>query len=162
MNEAKRRAIPPPGAYNLPKTDKPKLGHTDKSEKSSYHIDVAIYQSKQTPTVCYKTTDSLTGATKPRIFSTKIHDPLVKKEDLGKKPKKSNLPDMGSYDSTKAYRYTMKRGFSQKWDSGPVKKFYEIDIKRSKKVPSCSYYTVTNDAMNRLSKSPPSIRMRRH
>ena len=69
---------------------------------------------------------------------------------------------MGSYDSTKAYKYTMKRGFSQKWDSGPVKKFYEIDIKRSKKVPSCSYYTVTNDAMNRLSKSPPSIRMRRH
>ena len=104
----------------------------------------------------------MTGPTKPRIFVTKIHDPLIKKEDLGKKPKKSTDPDMGTYDSTKAFRYTMRRGFSQKWDTGPVIKFYEGELKRSKKVPSCSYYTVTDDAMNRLSKSPPSIRMKRH
>ena len=93
---------------------------------------------------------------------TKIHDPVIKKEDLGKKTKKSTDPDMGTYDATKAFKSTTKRGFSQKWDTGPVIKFYEGEIKRSKKVPSCSYYDVTNEALNRLSKSPLSIRMKRH
>lgn len=162
MNAAKRRAVPPPGAYNMPPASKPKLGHSDKSSKSSYHIDIAVYQSKQTPTVCYQTTEQLIGPTKPRVLVTKIPDPLVKKEDLGKKPKKSSEPDMGTYDATKAFRYTQKRGFSQKWDTGPVVKFYEGEVRRAKKVPSCSHYVVTNEALNRLSKSPPSIRTRRH
>ena len=106
--------------------------------------------------------EQLTQSIKPRILVTKIPDPLVKKEEWGKRPKKSNDPDMGTYEPTKAFKYTVKRGFSQKWDTGPVVKFYEGEIKRSKKVPSCSQYTVTNDALNRLSKSPPSIRMKRH
>ena len=113
MKEAKRRAIPAPGAYNnMPPKDKLLLGHSSKSEKSSYHIDSAVFQSKQTPTVCYQKVEQLTNSTKPRILVTKIHDPLIKKEDLGKKPKKSADPDMGTYDSTKAFRYTMRRGFS--------------------------------------------------
>ena len=106
--------------------------------------------------------EQLIGPTKPRIHVTKIPDPLVKKEDLGKRPKKSTDPDMGTYEPTKAFKYTVKRGFSQKWDTGPVVKYYERDIKRSKIVPSCSQYTVSKDALDRLSKSPPSIRMKRH
>ena len=43
MDEAKKRGIPAPGAYSGPKGDKPLLGQSEKSEKSSYHIDMAIY-----------------------------------------------------------------------------------------------------------------------
>ena len=40
MAEVKRRAIPAPGAYNnMPPKDKLLLGHSNKSAKSSYHID---------------------------------------------------------------------------------------------------------------------------
>ena len=46
MNEAKRRAIPPPGHYNMPPPDKLLLGLSDKSTKSAYHIDVAVFQSR--------------------------------------------------------------------------------------------------------------------
>ena len=71
MNEAKRRNIPPPGHYNLPPGDKPRGGIADKTEKSSYHINMAIYQAKQTPTVCYTSLESLT-VTKPRVITSKI------------------------------------------------------------------------------------------
>ena len=43
MDEAKRRNVPAPGLYDLPEGDKPRLGYVEKSEKSSYHIDMAIY-----------------------------------------------------------------------------------------------------------------------
>ena len=43
MDEAKRRGIPPPGAYTIKENKKALLCHNDKSEKSSYHIDMAIY-----------------------------------------------------------------------------------------------------------------------
>lgn len=39
MNEAKRRNIPAPGHYTVKDGEKPLLGHSDKSEKRSYHID---------------------------------------------------------------------------------------------------------------------------
>jgi len=53
-----------------------------------------------------------------------MYEPKIKREDLRKKPKKDLNPDMGSYEPTKSQNYTAKRGFSQKWDTGPVKKFY--------------------------------------
>ena len=47
MKEAKNRNIPAPGAYKPDGLkNKALLCHTDKSEKSSYHIDTAIYYSK--------------------------------------------------------------------------------------------------------------------
>ena len=112
--------------------------------------------------MCYKTVESLSNLVRPKSRVTKIYDPKIKREDLSKKPPKDKGPDMGSYDSKKGYEYTQTKGLSQKFSAAPIVKFYEQDIKRSKKVPSCSHYTVTKDAMSRLSKSPPSIRMRRH
>ena len=90
----------------------------------------------------------MTKATKPRILETKIHPPLIKKEDLGKKIKKSTNPDVGSYEPTKGLNYTARKGFTQKMNTGPVIKFYESQVKLAKKVPSCSHYTVTDKAMN--------------
>lgn len=162
MKEAKRRDIPPPGHYNLPPADKPKGCVADKAEKSSYHIDMAIYQAKQTPTVCYTSLESLTSATKPRVLTSKLQEPKIKKEDLGKKPKKDTGPDMGTYEPTKSIKYIERKELSQKWDSGPIKKFYDIEINRAKKVPAPNFYEVTDGAFNRLSKSPNSIRVRRH
>ena len=163
MKEAKLRNIPPPGAYDPKVKEKALLCHTSTSAKSSYHIDNAIYKSKQTPTVCYKTVDNLIGPTKPRSLITKIYEPTTKKEDLMKKPKKDPLPDMGSYESKRGFEYTRDRSYpSQKWSPSPVVKFYEPQIKRSKQVPSCSHYTVTDKALSKITKSPPSLRIRRH
>ena len=144
MHEAKRRNIPPPNAYIIPKTEKYLLGVSAKSEKGSYHTDEAIIQSKKTPAVCYKEVSSLTQSTKPRSRVTKIHDPLIKREDLGKKPKKDPLPDFGSYEVNKSFNFTAKASeFSQKWMTGPVKRFHEHSQKHQKFVPSANHYKVT-------------------
>ena len=101
-------------------------------------------------------------AHKPRVRTTKMYEPKIKREDLRKKPKKDSGPDMGSYEPQKAQKSLYKKEYSQQWDKGPVVKFYEHEIRRSKKVPSCSHYKVTADAFSRISRSPPSIRMKRH
>ena len=111
--------------------------------------------------MCYKSVEALT-ANKPRVIAPKIYEPKVKREDLRKKPKKDSAPDMGSYEPAKVAKALHKQGLSQKWDTGPVVKFYEKQVKLSKHVPSCNYYKVTTDAYNRLSRSPPSIAMKRH
>jgi len=69
---------------------------------------------------------------------------------------------MGTYEPTKSIKYIERKELSQKWDSGPIKKFYDIEINRAKKVPAPNFYEVTDGAFNRLSKSPNSIRVRRH
>ena len=123
---------------------------------------MAIHQSKQTPTVCYKTVESLSALVKPKIYATKIPDPLVKREDLRMKPKKDAGPDMGSYEAPKVLKELETKGISQAWSNAPIIKFYDSQIKHAKKVPAAGHYKVTSEAINRLSRSPPSIRMRRH
>ena len=105
LKQEKKRHIPPPGAYNAPKGEKVLLGHSDKSAKSAYHIDMAVHNAKQTPTVCYKNVDQLTNMTKPRIFALKIPDAKTKAADMHRKPPKSKEPDMGSYEQTKVQEY---------------------------------------------------------
>ena len=56
---------------------------------------------------------------------TKIPATKERKEDLGKKPKKSSAPDVGTYEPTKSLNYVAKKGFTQKMSVGPVIKFYE-------------------------------------
>ena len=67
---------------------------------------------------------------------TKIYEPKIKKEDLGKKPKKDSAPDMGTYDSKKGFEFTQTKGLSQKFSDAPIIKFYESSVKQAKKVPS--------------------------
>lgn len=46
MHEEKRKGIPAPGTYDLPKEGKIKLGHSSMSEKHSYNIDAAVWHAK--------------------------------------------------------------------------------------------------------------------
>lgn len=101
----KKRHIPPPGTYEASKGDKPLLGHSDKSVKSASHIDTAVHNAKQTPSVCYKDVKSLTNCTKPRIFALKIPDAKTTAADMHRKPKKSTEPDMGSYEPGKVKEF---------------------------------------------------------
>ena len=160
MDEAKKKGIPAPGAYKLPQNKKFPLGHSSKSEKNSMHTDAAKWQAMQTPTVCYKERAQLTDMIKPRVFAAKIVE-TKEGPEVGKKIKKDPAPDMGSYDVKKGQEHCETKGFSQKWDTGPVVKFYEKMIQLKKKVPGSNHYTVTNQAFSRLSLSPPSIRTRR-
>ena len=96
-----KRHVPPPGTYEASKGEKPILGFSTKSDKSSYHIESAEWYSKQTPQVCYKDTKSLTFLTKPRHLDTKITPLKETAAEAAKnmKPKKSSAPDMGSYEA---------------------------------------------------------------
>ena len=69
---------------------------------------------------------------------------------------------MGTYEPSKAIKYLEPKELSQKWDTSVHKKFYDIEINRTKKVPAPNFYEVTNGAFRSLSKSPNSIRIRRH
>ena len=101
--ETKKRNIPPPGAYEPSKGEKAILGHSSKSEKTTYHVDEAVHYAKLTPTVCYKDIESLSTMIKPRCLYTKI--PAVKEtaqEANRIRPKKSHDPDMGTYRADKS------------------------------------------------------------
>ena len=110
----------------------------------------------------YKTVDALTACIRPRVQCIELKSPKVKREDLGKKPKKANGPDMGTYDPSKGLKAVEPRVIGAEWKDNPVIKYYEHDIKRSNNVPGTGHYTVTQAMYNRLSKSPPSIRIKRH
>ena len=106
IHDAKRKNIPAPGVYSLPKQEKFVLGFSEKSEKYSYNIDAAIWKAKQTPTVCYKDPKSLENLIKPKIFTAKIFEQKNKGEDLVSfKIKKADGPDMGTYDVNKGHDY---------------------------------------------------------
>ena len=81
-----------------------------------------------------------------------------------RKTKKSSEPDMGSYDPGQCKEYVRdKTGHSQKMSSSPVPKYYDIALKRSKNVPPPNQYKITQEHYKRVvSKSPPSIRVKRH
>jgi hypothetical protein len=112
MDAAKRNNIPAPNAYILPAEDKPRLGRSDKADKSSYHLNMAIHQAKQAPSFSYKTVESLTVCTKPKVQTYKLHDPVIKKEDLGKKIKKDTAPDVGSYETMNSLKFIEQAGFT--------------------------------------------------
>ena len=80
---------------------------------------------------------------KPRVFACKIVE-AKEGPEVGKKIKKESGPDMGSYDIKKGQELCEPKGFSQKWDTGPVVKFYEKMIQLKKKVPASNHYTVTS------------------
>ena len=55
-----------------------------------------------------------------------MYDPLIKREDLGKKPKKAEGPDVGSYEFQKSQKYLQDAtGPSQKISPAPITKFYD-------------------------------------
>lgn len=96
-------------------------------------------------------------------MATKIKDSKDRGELKHKIKKDLATPDMGSYEPTKSQEFIAnKTGPSQKWETGPVVRYYEKMQKLSKGVPASNVYKVTPDHFNRLSKSPPSCRINRH
>ena len=144
ISDAKKRNVPAPGAYEASKGNKPILGFSTISKKTTYHVDEAIHYAKLTPAICYGKdfSSSLTSLVKPRILHAKI--PEVKEtaqEDNRIKLKKSINPDMGSYNADKAKDYLVnKTGYSGKLSPAPFVRFYEPNLKRRKGVPAPSHY----------------------
>ena len=106
----------------------------------------------------------MTSVTKPKTFAAKITAPKNTADEPAHKIRKDTMaPDMGSYEPRKSQEYIEpKKGPSQKWETGPVVRYYEKMIKLNKEKPACNNYKVTSDHFNRLSKSPPSVRINRH
>ena len=57
---------------------------------------------------------TLSSLTKPKTFSLKIYSPTAKEKEKYKiRPDKDNSkPDMGAYEHSKAFNYTLTKGFS--------------------------------------------------
>ena len=102
IKTAIKRHVPAPGTYEASKGNKPILGFSTVSDIGSYHVDEAVYHAKQTPQVCYKELSSLTFLTKPRHLDTKIPPPKLTVQEAAAKPKKSQDPDMGTYEAPKS------------------------------------------------------------
>ena len=96
MRRTKKENLPAPGCYSPKQPDTGRMKFSQ-SERSPAFIDNAVWHSNQSPTVCYKKVEDLTNLVKPRIFALKIAEPSKRLEE-NKKPKKSDLPDMGSYN----------------------------------------------------------------
>ena len=95
MRMTKKENLPAPGCYS-PKLSEPGKMKFSQSMKSPAFIDDAVWHSNQSPTVCYKKVEDLTNLVKPKIFSLKMIEPSKKFDDW--KPKKSDLPDVGTYN----------------------------------------------------------------
>ena len=164
ITQQKRKGVPAPGTYDPKRQDRLKFGKFETSEKSTFHIDMAVYYSKQTPALGYKNVDSLLqNPAKKQAFAYKFPPTKTTAADLSKKIPKSDKPDVGTYQSQPAYKYTLPRkGHSQKWTNTPKTRFYDFDIKRSKEVPGAGTYKVQPNVFKQLSRSPPSIAIRRH
>ena len=82
---------------------------------------------------------------KPKSFAASITQPKTKKEDLTHKIKKDSGPDMGSYEPRRSLDFLdNKDGPSQKWQTGPVIRFYEKTLKIHKDNPNMATYKVTS------------------
>ena len=134
-----------------------------KQEKRSAFIDVAVDHAFQTPTVCYKDVSSLVNDTvKPKIFKYKFV-PAKGGPDTSIRPKKTNEVDVGSYNPLPSFEYVQDRtGPSQKWLTGKRESVVDPEVRRTKGNPNPAHYKVKMEAYDRLSKSPPSIRTKRH
>ena len=87
----------------------------------------------------------------------------TEKQEEQKVLKKSKLPDMGSYNPTESIKSIQKKpGYSQKILQAPRGSYFEKDVKRSKHVPPPNQYKVEDSAFRALSRSPNSVRIRRH
>jgi hypothetical protein len=102
--------------------------------------------------------------TKPRILFGLVL-PDAGNVESGNKIKKSNDPDVGTYDAPESFRNTQLNGIEKnsfKLNKGKGKTFTDMVVENAKFVPGVGHYKETEKAYTRLSSSPISIRVRRH
>jgi hypothetical protein len=164
IKRVKKENLPAPGHYKPEHNEKVKFTIWSKEEKRNAIFDMAVEAGKATPAVCYKSVDNLVNrVVKPKIYEHKITKPGKDAEPFHLRPKKSNAPDMGTYQHSKQFHSTQTRKVStEKWVNVKKPSYLDPVMKRSKGAPAPSTYKVTMDHYARLSASPPSIRPRRH
>jgi len=102
--------------------------------------------------------------TQPKTLFTKIYDKRDKDVDKYKL-KKSKEPDMGTYDSPRAYKTTQIHAAERRGVRilpGEKKTFLDEAPKTTKFVPPPGHYKKVESGYKILSQSPRSVRMYRH
>ena len=103
--------------------------------------------------------------TKPKIFQASIADD--KKAHIDKyKIVKSKNPDVGTYEGAAAFKQTQTNGTERKAFMSKMEKKGYLDhaVKARKHSPGPGHYAkaTLDNAYNKLSSSPTSLRTRRH
>ena len=69
---------------------------------------------------------------------------------------------MGSYQKDGIDKLVRPKSYALIMSKNPKKPFYTANIKNAQGKPNAATYKVNPDVYNRISRSPNSIRMRRH
>jgi hypothetical protein len=155
--------VPPPGHYEASKERNPLLGKSAKAEKRADFLDDAVSHAMSMPSYKYNHQEAFyKQSTQPRVFALKIKEPKETSPANAYRIIKSKNPDMGSYQKDGIDKLVRPKSFALIISTNPKKPFYTTDINRSKGRPNAATYRVDPKVFNRLSKSPPSIRTRRH
>ena len=127
-------------------------------------LEEVIYRSKQTPGHKYDADKSL-----DRV---KFHRPIfhmIRPEGAapasGLKPKKSKEPDVGTYEPFKAFLNTQTKSTERngyKMLKTKITSFSSIEAQAKKGIPGVGHYRNKEKGIDNLSKSPVSLRIKRH
>ena len=154
---AKRKQVPPPGHYNANVKRKILLGSSDKSEKRPAFIDLAINQSMAAPSSKYEDLAAW-KASHRRSFALKIAPEGKKVLNL----KKSKDPDCGSYYKDSIDKLTRPKSFDVFVSKTPKQTFSDVFTKLKKFVPSPGTYKIETKTFDFVSRSPYTLKARRH
>ena len=126
-----------------------------------------IYQSKQTPGHKYDADKSLDRVKFHRPVFHKIRPEGLQEANNpnGLKPKKSKEPDVGTYEPFKAFmntqtKSTEKNGY--KMLKTKITSFSMVEAHAKKGIPGPGAYKNKEKGIDSLSRSPVSLRIKRH
>lgn len=159
----KKKAIPGPGMYEMPKTNE-SFGFGGTKDKSGARVEKHIpeiwqaeWAAQQTPGAKYEPSHKLIESS---LVHLKFPPEPKNKSILGETEKQ---PEVGTYDPEPSFKKLLANPPRVKMITGKPKECFIDEIKRKKKwCPGSGTYDVTPEHFRRLSKSPPSIRIRRH
>ena len=91
--------------------------------------------------------------------------PSTKEFDSGIKVKKSKEPDVGTYEPFKAFINTQKKSTERngyKMLNSKILTFTQQEAHAKKGIPGVGHYKNKEKGIDRLSRSPTSLRIKRH
>jgi hypothetical protein len=127
-------------------------------------LEEVIYQSKQTPGHKYDADKSLDRVKFHKPIYYKMR-PENKSPESGIKPKKSKEPDVGTYEPFKAFMHTQTKSTERngyKMLKTKITPFTLIEAQAKKGIPGVGHYKNKEKGLDNLSKSPTSLRIKRH
>lgn len=162
----KKNRSPAPGAYNNMPKYKPQGIPKQTSDQRMFYNDILFKSLNAPPLNKYNVVEPF-KKTHPKIFELKITAPKNKPEkgESSIKVVKSKNPTVGSYDDHASYLKTQLnlKDFHQKLTTKSDKvTFVDQTIKQAKRTKLCPGYYNLDKAYNRMSGSPPQLKMKRH